>query len=411
MRRALLPVVAGFTAIVLAVAALAVAALVTAPPAAANGAPAPAVTAADSWLRDQLQPDGGFELAQFPGFETPDAILAVATAAQTGATWNPTTARGAVENVTDGDRSPLGWADDWVDGEFGGFGAGQAAKLIALVAAPLGIDPRDFDPDDDSPSAVDLVATMDAGRALNGSLATCNATLFALIADNALRRRPNAATVAYVKAAQKTNGTWDFACDPSGSGVDVDTTAYAVLGLVAAGEATSSPAVTAAVRAFAEAMLPDGGWGDDYGSGPEVNPNSTALATAALSAAGRDVRTRAWRDAAAPTRIGESYVDPAVSLAALQELDGRIAGPFDGFGINTFATSQADSQSDAPRAGGRSVRHVPSPPPDGGRTRPSTGPAVQAGSPPMRRRHLTASARTRRVCSSVVRRTSSTTTV
>jgi len=45
--------------------------------------------AAVSWLVANQQSDGGFELAQFPGFETRDASLAIAEAAQTGGTWSP----------------------------------------------------------------------------------------------------------------------------------------------------------------------------------------------------------------------------------------------------------------------------------------------------------------------------------
>ena len=44
--------------------------------------------AAVAWLETQQQPDGGFEVAQFPGFETRDAALAIAEDAQTGSTWS-----------------------------------------------------------------------------------------------------------------------------------------------------------------------------------------------------------------------------------------------------------------------------------------------------------------------------------
>ena len=50
------------------------------------GALSPAGEAADravAWLVTQQLPDGGFELAAYPGFETPDAVLAIAMAAQT----------------------------------------------------------------------------------------------------------------------------------------------------------------------------------------------------------------------------------------------------------------------------------------------------------------------------------------
>ena len=44
-------------------------------------ASSPAVANGLTWLRTQQQPDGGFEVAGFPGFETPDAVFAIAAAA------------------------------------------------------------------------------------------------------------------------------------------------------------------------------------------------------------------------------------------------------------------------------------------------------------------------------------------
>ncbi len=41
--------------------------------------------------------------------------------------------------------------------------AQQAAKVIDLVVAPLGLDATDFDPSDDSAAPVDLVAALQAG--------------------------------------------------------------------------------------------------------------------------------------------------------------------------------------------------------------------------------------------------------
>ena len=60
---------------------------------------APVEASADNgvaWLKTQQQTDGGFEVAGFAGFETPDAVLAIASAAQTTFAWNPVTARTAV---------------------------------------------------------------------------------------------------------------------------------------------------------------------------------------------------------------------------------------------------------------------------------------------------------------------------
>ena len=78
--------------------ALALAVLV---PLAAPVGAAPEDTAAGAvdWLVAQQQDDGGFEMAGFPGFETPDAVLAIAAAAQTGAGWDQGEAYDAVVEV------------------------------------------------------------------------------------------------------------------------------------------------------------------------------------------------------------------------------------------------------------------------------------------------------------------------
>ena len=59
-----------------------------APAASAAPPPDPTVTRAVDYLRSQQQADGSFEVAQFAGFETPDAVFALASAAQTGPGWD-----------------------------------------------------------------------------------------------------------------------------------------------------------------------------------------------------------------------------------------------------------------------------------------------------------------------------------
>ncbi len=83
--------------------------------------------AATAWLVGQQRPDGGFEVSGFPGFETSDAILAIAENAQTEQTWSTAQARAAVANVVRGGKTPLDAIDDFADGA---LNAGQAAKLI-----------------------------------------------------------------------------------------------------------------------------------------------------------------------------------------------------------------------------------------------------------------------------------------
>ena len=72
--------------------------------------------AARNWLVTQQQANGGFEVAGFNGFETPDAILAIAEDAQQQVAWNTGQALAAVSAVKKGGKSALDWADDFADG-------------------------------------------------------------------------------------------------------------------------------------------------------------------------------------------------------------------------------------------------------------------------------------------------------
>ena len=277
--------------------------------------------AAVAFLRANQQADGGFETAGFPGFETPDAILAIAEAAQTGPRWSSTQARAAVAAMVRNGRTPLDYVDDLAEAT---TSAGQAAKLIVLVAAPLGLDPANVNPQGDR--AADLVGRMDAGRNADGSYgpaATFNATLYAAVAHPLLGRAVPASTRAVILGAQQSNGGWNFAGDPTGDDVDVDTTGLALQALAAAGVDAHDEPVRRAVALLGAERLPSGGWaafGDE-------DPNATALAVLGLTAVGRQVET-CWAGAGR-------------TLAARQAPDGHVAGPNDAFGVNTFATSQA----------------------------------------------------------------------
>ena len=270
------------------------------------------------WLKGKQQPDGGFETAGFPGFETPDAILAIAEAALEGQSWDPEAARAAVAAVRRDGRSPLDYVDDLTEGKapFRPLDPGLAAKLVVLVAVPLGFDPSRFDPQGDG--AVDLVGAFDSARAADGTLPLFNGTLYSALADAALGRPSPSATVDYIVAAQQANGSWNFAGDPTGAGEDVDTTGLAVQALVVAGGSLQSVA-----RGFGFLLTVQdraGYWGSD--------PNSTSQAILALQAVDRKVG-------------GVDCLDAVAALRSLQGRDGRFVSPFESFGVNTFATSQA----------------------------------------------------------------------
>jgi hypothetical protein len=287
-----------------------------------------------AYLKSRQLPGGSFEVAGFPGFETPDAILAIGEAAQTAATWNPKQARDAVyAQVTGTGNSALHATDDFADS---GLSAGQAAKLVVLVTRPLGLSATRFNPDKDTPA--DLPAIIDGGHQPSGSYGAFNATLYAAIAKRTLGGVP-ADTVAFIKAAQQANGGWDFGGDPTGANAapDVDTTALAIQALVASGVGRGDPRLRAGLAFLARKQRAVGAW-QSFGAN---DPNSTAVAMFAITAAGYDPTMSCWRDKAVPALAGRPYSSPVTWLRGDQLPSGRFKSPNDQFGINTAPTSQA----------------------------------------------------------------------
>jgi hypothetical protein len=287
-----------------------------------------AVVKADQWLRTQQQADGGFEVAGFPGFETADAILAIASVGE--GTWDTAASLAYVQGAEVGGKDPLDAIDDLIDGEADPTSiaaSARAAKVTALVLQPLGIEPTDFDPSGDSDEDVDLLARIDQRRQVDGTYdfgAQFNGLLFTAIALAGETGSVPAPLVDQIRAAQRSDGSWDFTGTTTADGEDIDTTAVALIALRSAGLTTADADVAAGVAFLGARQQATGAW-QAFGSD---DPNSTALATIALSDLGVDVAT-----------LGP--VSPLAWLISQQAADGHFASPNDGFGINTFATSQA----------------------------------------------------------------------
>jgi len=285
---------------------------------------------ATTWLRTQQQPDGGFEVSGFAGFETPDAILAIGENAQQQAKWDRFQAKAAINAVKRNGHSALHAVDDFAAS---GLNAGQAAKLVVLVTKPLGLNPKKFDPDGDG--AVNLKSIIDAGFKPNGSYGAFNATLEAAIAKRLLGGVPPQ-TVTYIRSAQQANGGWNFAGDKTGTDLDVDTTALAIEALVAARVPKTDVDLRQGLAFLARQHQGSGAWqsfgGDD--------PNSTSSAVFAITAAGYDPTVVCWRDSVLPAQKGQAYTSPIGWLRSQQQTDGRIVSQFDGPTPTTFATTQ-----------------------------------------------------------------------
>lgn len=293
----------------------------------------PVVTNAKAWLLTQQQADGGFEVALTPGFETPDATLALATSFQTGPEWDRAGALAAVQAADNGSgKDPLDYLDDLVDGEAdptSNAAAARAAKIIVLVADPLGIDPADFDPSNDSATAVDLVSRVTSHQAGDGSYdlgALFNGVLYTALALETQGITPPAGLVDQIVAGQRADGSWDYSGTPNAEfgGNDVDTTALTLLALHAAGKTAADQSLAKAIAWLDSVQQANGAW-QAFGND---DPNSTSTAAIALSALHIDVTTGAWKD-------------PYPALRAMAASDGHIASPNDEWAVNTFATSQS----------------------------------------------------------------------
>ncbi|MBM3676228.1 MAG: terpene cyclase/mutase family protein, partial [Actinobacteria bacterium] len=287
------------------------------------------------WLATQQQPDGGFEVSGFGGYETPDAVLALAEAAQTGSTWSAAEARTGVAALSNG--TGLDALDALDAFAASGLNAGQAAKLIVLDAVPLGLDPAAFDPTGNG-GPVDLTAIVDAGAQPDGTFGAFNATLYAALALRLTDGSVPAVTIQAITAAQQGNGSWNFAGDAAGTDVDPDTTGRAVEALVAGGVPPNDATITKALAFFAASQQADGAWPSAYDSG---NPNSTALAIRGIVAAGFDSESSCWRDTVDAAKQGTFYPSPDEYLRSAQTAVGNIASPNDQWGLNTFPTSES----------------------------------------------------------------------
>jgi hypothetical protein len=311
----------------------------TAPTTASAVDPASKTTAqaAITWLKAQQLPDGSFELAAFPGFETRDAALAIAENAQTGSTWSTSEALAAVGAVKYNGvgATPLDALDAYAATI---TTAGAAGKTIVLSAAPLGLDPAAFDPAGDG-TPTDLVSAMGCDTTTEAAF---NNLLYVALGQDLACGGAQPAILDAIRAAQQTDGGWNFIGDPAGTDVDLDTTALAVVVLVAADADLTDGVLSHALGFFAANQQANGSWQ----SFAADDPNSTALAIFGITALGFDVESPCWRDTADPSLAGTAYASPTAWLRSQQLTSppsdaGRIASPNDSFGVNTFATSQS----------------------------------------------------------------------
>ena len=186
--------------------------------------------------------------------------------------------------------------------------AGDLGSLArtALVVEAAGLPARDF-------AGRDLVAAMLSRRRRDGSFAgRVNTTAFVVLALRAAgrpaARGPVRAAARWIARQANDDGGFNFARRGGPSGID--DTSPAVQALVAAGR-RGSPTVRRAVRFLVRRQSPDGGF--PITPGGRSNAQSTAWAVQALVAAGRD-----------PGRVRRGGRSPLAYLRSLTAADGSV---------------------------------------------------------------------------------------
>lgn len=271
----------------------------------------PALGAALAWLAGAQRPDGGFAGlspdTSDPG-ATADVVAGLSDAGVDPRSW------------TNLDRSPLDFLEQAASASQGFSGSPGLAAKVALAVGAAGEDPRQF-------GGHDLVASIaggfDPGTGLFGGGPYDSA--LALSALAAAGEPVPEGSIEGLLSARLEDGSYSFSGDRTPGAGDSNTTAVAVMALVAVGRAEET---SASLEYFRRAQNEDGGWTYQKPSpfGEETDANSTALVMLALNAAGET-----WIE----------WGDPLSALLALQQPDGSFAYNAATPGANMLATVQA----------------------------------------------------------------------
>lgn len=260
-----------------------------------------------TYIRSIQHSDGGFpSFTDSSAGSTIDASFAFAAAG-----IDPKT-------VTTNGKSPA----DYLAAQTTAYSAtdGGAAKLV-LGIETLRLDPQDF-------AGVDVLGAMDThydtGTGAYGDDVFAHA-LF-ILADVSAGRPVPANAITWLQGAQLTSGGWEDCC---AFDADSNTTAMAILALVAAGVPPSDSDIIDALGYLHTAQTIDGGFA--FNATSESDPNSAALVIQALVAAGQSI------DAGGPW----DKASGATPLAALVAFQNATTGALQYAGVDSaFATYQ-----------------------------------------------------------------------
>lgn len=173
--------------------------------------------------------------------------------------------------------------------------AGAISKLsLAVIVGHL--DPTAFGGQD---LLADLAATYDAttGAFGDGGTYAQSLAIMTLVAAADAGHPLPASAVAHLRAAQDTDGSWNYlGVKDTPGGSDTNSTAIALQALAAAGVPSSDPSVTAGLAYLGAQQLADAGfpYSDAFGP-PFSDPDSDATVIQALVAVGENPAGASWQ--------------------------------------------------------------------------------------------------------------------
>jgi prenyltransferase beta subunit len=224
-----------------------------------------------AWLKTQQNADGGFGSPASSVGATADTILATAASGENAFTWSKE------------GKTPL----DFIKTHIGSVSkAGDLAKVILALTAN-GMSPRTV-------LETDLIKKLEIMTGSDGKIGGeadfINEHCLSMIALNSAFRPSNPQTIGYLASKQIKDGTWSWNGDLTEGSGDNNTTAFAVLALIASGVPADNGQIQQALAHLKKQQNADGGF-------PYINPspygtdsdsNSTAVVMWAIIAAGQD---------------------------------------------------------------------------------------------------------------------------
>lgn len=257
-----------------------------------------AIQTALDWLRAQQKDDGSY--AGFGGNvgSTLDTILAVAATNGDALAWRSARGNSLIDSLR---------------GNAAGFAARNAASAgkLALGIAAANLDPRDFD-------GLDLVISVTQYYSpATGAYGFTNwDQALAILGLVAAGESVPEDALSTLESRIGADGSWGWAPGPM-SFAKVDSTGLVLQALIAGGRPITASSIVSGVAFLQSVQKSDGGFasGDPWDGG-NGNANSTAFAIQGLLAAGEDPLSPAWT---------KGVTNPVDFILSLQLPDGSIA--------------------------------------------------------------------------------------